>query len=118
MSTKMSDETDNDKPLDPAVEAIRQRLARLMIVSIGIMMLSLFAVLGAVVYKASGPSQISAASGTLAIPDGMIVVDQSIDGDRLALRLRQGDGSELIMLFSLIDGSVNGQWPIVPNMKN
>jgi hypothetical protein len=112
-------EIEDEKPLDPAIEAVRKRLARLMVVSIGIMMVGLLAVLGAIVYKAYGTSaSIAATEGTLAIPAGMSVIDQSLDGDRIALRLKSADGAETIMLFSLIDGSVAGQWPIVTDMKN
>jgi hypothetical protein len=114
-----SAEIDEEKPLDPAIEAVRKRLARLMVVSIGIMMVGLLAVLGAIVYKAYGtPSNSTALNGTFAIPAGMGVIDQSLDGDRIALRLRSADGAETIMLFSLIDGSVTGTWPLVPDLKN
>ena len=113
-----ADETEDEKPLDPAIEAVRKRLARLMVVSIGIMMVGLFAVLGAVVYKASGTSQITVSNGTIAIPSGMTVVDQSLDGERIALRLKSADGSETILVFSLIDGRLSGTWPIVSDLKN
>jgi hypothetical protein len=111
-------ELDEEKPLDPAIEAVRKRLARLMVVSVGIMMVGLLAVLGAIVYKASGPSQIAIANGTLAIPAGMTVIDQSLDGDRIALRLKSADGAETIMLYSLVNGIATGTWPIVPDVKN
>ena len=42
---------DEDKPLDPMVENVRRRMMRLMVVSIGIMMIGLMAVLGSIVYK-------------------------------------------------------------------
>ena len=111
-------ELEHDKPLDPAIEAVRKRLARLMVVSVGIMMIGLLAVLGAIVYKASIPSQVEVANGTLAIPAGMVVVDQSLDGERIALRLKSADGTETIMLFSIVNGSVLGTLPIVPDVKN
>lgn len=114
----MTEIIDDEKPLDPAIEAVRQRLARLMVVSIGIMMIGLLAVLGAIVYKTSGGSQKTANSGTLIVPQGLNVVDQSLDGNTMALRLRGSDGRETIMLFSLDDGRVLSQWPIVPNMTN
>jgi hypothetical protein len=115
----MTAEIEDEKPLDPAIEAVRKRLARLMVVSIGIMMVGLLAVLGAIVYKAYGiPSSTIALQGTFAIPAGMSVVDQSLDGDRIALRLKSADGTEAIMLFSLTDGRVIGNWPIATEIKN
>jgi hypothetical protein len=114
----MTAEIEDEKPLDPTIEAVRKRLARLMVVSIGIMMVGLLAVLGAIVYKAYGTSSnIIATQGTFAIPAGMSVIDQSLDGDRIALRLRSADGIETIMLFSLVDGSVSGRWPIISDIK-
>lgn len=114
----IKDNSDDEKPLDPAIEALRQRLVRLMAVSIGIMMVGLFAVLGAIVYKTyGGTSRNAALEGTIAIPAGMKVLDQSLDGDRLALRLQGADGAQIIMLFSLMDGSPAGQWAIVPDIK-
>ena len=119
MSSNFSAEIENEKPLDPAIEAVRKRLARLMVVSIGIMMIGLLAVLGAIVYKAYGTTAPSlAGNGSLVIPAGMSVVDHSIDGDRIALRLRAADGSETITLYSISDGSIVGTLQIVPNMKN
>src|SRR5690606_39955979 len=41
----------DEKPLDPAVERVRRKMMRLMLVSIGIMMVGLMAVVGAIVYK-------------------------------------------------------------------
>jgi hypothetical protein len=114
----MNDEIEDEKPLDPAIEAVRKRLARLMVVSIGIMMVGLLAVLGAIVYKTTGRAEISATGGTFVIPQGATVIDQSLDGDRIALRVRDNNGSQTIMLFSLQDGRLTGQWPIVANMKN
>jgi hypothetical protein len=111
-------ELEDEKPLDPAIEAVRKRLARLMVVSVGIMMVGLLAVLGAIVYKASVPSQMAISNGTIAIPAGMTVIDHSLDGDRIALRLKSADGTETIMLFSLLNGSVTGTWPIVADVKN
>lgn len=40
-----------DKPLDPAMEKVRQKMVRTLGVSIGIMCIGLMAVLGAIVYK-------------------------------------------------------------------
>src|SRR5688572_22065899 len=42
---------DSDGPLDPAAERLRRKLARLLLVSGGIMMLGLIAVFGAIVYR-------------------------------------------------------------------
>ena len=110
-------EFEDEKPLDPAVEAVRRRLARLMVVSIGIMMIGLLAVLGAIVYKASGPSQNAVTNGTFAIPAGMTVIDQSLDGDRIALRIKSADGAQTILIFSTVNGGVISSFPIASDIK-
>jgi hypothetical protein len=105
---------DDDKPLDPAVEAVRRKLARLMVVSIGIMLVGVFAVLGAVVYKIRTGGDAVAANGTLAIPAGATVLDQSVSENSIALRLREPDGTERIFVYSTEDGRRLGEWRIAP----
>jgi hypothetical protein len=103
---------DDDKPLDPAIEAVRRRLARLMVVSIGIMLVGVLAVLAAVVYKIRPGSGDALAEGILAIPAGATVVDQSVAEGLIALRIRLADGSEQILTYSVSDGRRTGQWRI------
>ena len=68
--------SDEEEPLDPAVEAVRVKMVRLLAVSGGIMMLGLMAVLLAIVYKVNQDVEPKAAAkvtpneATLAIPAG------------------------------------------------
>ena len=101
---------DTEKPLDPEVEAVRRRLARLMAVSIGIMMIGLLAVLGAIVYKMSGPSRPAATDVTrIALPAGYHIVDQSMADGRILLRLRSTSGEEMLSIYSVDDFSLLGR---------
>jgi hypothetical protein len=112
MAAPMTDAED-DKPLDPAVEAVRRRLARLMVVSIGIMMIGLLAVLGAIVYKMQGASGDSG-DRTISIPQGASIVDQSIGEGHLVLRIRMADGTEKLLFHRLEDGAKTGEWLVAP----
>jgi hypothetical protein len=107
-------DVEDDKPLDPAVEAVRRKLARLLFVSIGIMLVGVFAVLGAVVYKIRAGDGAAAANGTLAVPAGSAVIDQSVGDGVISLRVREGDGTERILVFSTTDGRRLADWRIAP----
>ncbi|MEE9375067.1 MAG: hypothetical protein V3V04_01895 [Rhizobiaceae bacterium] len=95
--------TDQDEPLDPAVEAIRVKLVRLLMVSGGIMMLGFMAVFLAVVYKwnrkpSTQPSanlEIKATS-TLTIPKGATLLSTTANDKGLILTLKLSNGSVLI----------------------
>ena len=62
MAGPMDDEVD-DKPLDPAVERVQQRLRRLMLISTGTLGLGFVAVLVAIVFRVSNLSSGPAAGG-------------------------------------------------------
>jgi len=111
------DDNEEDKPLDPAVERVRRKMLRLMVVSVGIMMVGLMAVLGAIVYKFSGDSEttpresLSAGSagvpitpgfeGRIDLPDGSEIVSSSLDGGNILLRVRQAEEGERLLVYSL-----------------
>jgi hypothetical protein len=89
-------------------------MVRLLVVSIGIMMIGLMAVLGAVVYKignpSPGPQVLEAGSpvpvepGTEAsidLPQGAEVISSSLDGDNVMLQLRLADGKRQLVVHSL-----------------
>ncbi|MEM9331787.1 MAG: fimbrial protein [Pseudomonadota bacterium] len=50
----------DEQPLDPVMERVRKKMVRLMVISIGIMMVGLFAVLFAIIYKFNNPTDESA----------------------------------------------------------
>ena len=93
-----------EEPLDPAVEAIRQKMVRLLMVSGGIMMLGLMAVLISIVYKVtqdSSPAPKAAVANTnneLVIPTGAEVMQTSQSSGRITLTLRLQDGSTAVQV--------------------
>ncbi|MCI5074588.1 DUF6476 family protein [Oricola sp.] len=96
--TDLNDDID-EKPLDPAMERVRRKLARLMVVSIGIMLVGLMAVLGAVVYKSGGgSSSAETARATLQLPDGFVVSDTAYgDGRVLFYGVAAGDDRRVLI---------------------
>ena len=99
-----------EEPLDPAVEAIRVKMVRLLAISGGIMMLGLMAVLGSIVYKVtqddaarsmSSPTVASDTINQLAIPTGAQILQSGQSDGRLMLTLKLIDGSTQIQLHDL-----------------
>ncbi|WEK50396.1 MAG: hypothetical protein P0Y66_22620 [Candidatus Kaistia colombiensis] len=94
-----------DTPLDPAVERVRQKLRRLILVSSLTVLLGFVAVLFAVIYRI-GPggskSGLTPSSAELrieqAIPAGGRVVSSSLNGDQLALTLDVGGATRVVIL--------------------
>ena len=95
-----------EEPLDPAVEAIRVKMVRLLAISGGIMMLGLMAVLISIVYKVTqdsspAPKAATAMASTnneIVIPAGAEVVATSQSGGRITLTLRLQDGATAIQV--------------------
>jgi hypothetical protein len=104
-----------EKPLDPEMEKVRRKMVRLLAVSIGIMFVSLMAVLGAIVYKftrpAEGPAPVASGvpseapvAGAIALPAGFAVEAMALDGDRVALFGRLADGSRRLIVHDAVSG--------------
>ena len=66
--TKFEADDQEEKPLDPALESVRRKMIRLQIVSVAIMVVSLMAVFGAVVYKTMHPAPKVAMPTAVAVP--------------------------------------------------
>ena len=99
-----------DEPLDPAVEAIRVKMVRLLAISGGIMMLGLMAVLFGIVYKINQSDPVATAASTgaassgapseaaLLIPAGAEVIQAMHADRRITLLVRLADGSTQVQL--------------------
>lgn len=109
-----------EKPLDPAMERVRRKMIRLQLVSAGVMFISLMAVLGAVVYKAtrvSGPETASPAiasgvpSGetlrrTVALPAGFTVENTALSGPQMLVYGRLPDGTRKALVVDIASGQL------------
>jgi hypothetical protein len=96
---------DDEKPLDPAIERIRQRLKRLILVSSATLMIGVVAVLAAVIYRIGPvrdkPALIGStieASVAGVIPPGGRVISSSLSGTLLALTLDVGGSSSVVVI--------------------
>jgi hypothetical protein len=110
------DNQDESAPLDPALERVRRKMVRLLVISISIMMIGLMAVLFTIVYKVSdmadeGSGGVATtgnailSQGIIDIPDDSSVVSASLNATRILLHLRGPAGQELLV-YDLEDGEV------------
>ena len=116
---------EDEEPLDPAAERLRRKMARLVLVSGGIMMLGLIAVFAAIVYKlgvlgpdgASRGAGASFAAGTveaaIRLPVGARLVAADLDGDRALLTI-EAEGGSALLLVDLRNGGVLGRYALAP----
>ncbi len=120
---------DEEKPLDPIVENVRRRMMRLMIISIGVMMIGLMAVLGAIVYKFNTSDDESPKTtvqkksslnidtgypeGNISLPAGFTIESSSIAGDRILLNVRDGNGMLQIAVFDMLSAKIIAIFPVV-----
>ena len=105
---------EDETPLDPVMENVRKKMVRLLLTSLGIMMVGLMAVLGAIVYKInSGSDQAPAAarteipsdsaliSGAIILPKGAWVNGQSLSGGRISLDVTLAGGAREIVVYDM-----------------
>ncbi len=107
---------EEEEPLDPVLERVRRKMVRLLVVSIGIMMLGLMAVLVAVVYKITNPDGNSVASDVpveLKIPAGSTLVSTHMSEGKVLLVLKLADGSQRILVVDQSSGMVNRRFDLI-----
>ncbi|MEM7068226.1 MAG: hypothetical protein AAF478_05015 [Pseudomonadota bacterium] len=105
-----------EQPLDPVMERVRKKMIRLMVISVGIMMVGLLAVLFAIIYKFSNQSGDSdettaRAPGSsvevnLGLPTTSEVVSTSVSGDRVVLDVKGIDGKRQIFIVNTNTGQL------------
>lgn len=103
---------EGDVALDPAVERIRQRLKRLILVSSATLMIGLVAVLAAVIYRIGHSADKSALAPMAAemtipsvLPAGARVISTSLDGTLLAVTIDTA-GTTRILVIDIATGKV------------
>lgn len=120
------DRTEEEAPLDPAVERVRRKLARLLFASFGIMFLGLIAVFAVIVYRLNAPAgdavradgatatpapALPEAPAAIRLPAGARLVSTALDGDRALLQVEGPAGAELL-LVDLADGAILARYPL------
>lgn len=117
---------EDEKPLDPAVEKVRRKLVRFVVINLGLLFAALMAVVAALVYKSmTVPAPAVDAGIEMAVPEGVVegeiriptgarIVSQSLSGNRVALSLEMSDGGRAIYLYDLGARRVIGRYVVAP----
>jgi len=122
----MANQIEEEEPLDPVMEKVRVKMVRLLGISIGLMLLALITVLGAVVYKISQGSegkeakndnstaltQSSAQTSLLEnidvdLPEGASVLSSALADNRLMIDVRLKNGQRQFWIIDLTTGATS-----------
>ena len=116
--TNLEPDDQEEKPLDPALENVRRKMVRLQIVSAAIMVVSLMAVFGAVVYKTMRPAPKAAGSAasnvpsdaavavTAALPQGFTVQSTALSGNQVLFYGTLASGQRQAIVFDYSVGRI------------
>ena len=109
----------DEEPLDPVMENVRRKMVRLQLVSAGVMLVMLMAVLGAIVYKVTRPDPAAVAqqggvnvpsdaplTGTVALPQGFTTNDVALSGNQILFFGTLADGSGKAIVFDITAGRI------------
>ena len=122
----MANQIDEEEPLDPVMEKVRVKMVRLLVVSIGVMVIALMTVLGAIVYKISQGSEkkeaetdnsaVSTQSATqtgllenidVDLPEGASVLSSDLVDNRLIIDVRLNNGQRQFWIIDLSTGATS-----------
>lgn len=126
MTSPNFDDENEEKPLDPAVERVRRKLVRFIVINLGLLFVALMAVVGALVYKTRAPSSAPAVErseipapdgqniieGEIPLPAESRIVSQSLSGGRIALDVELQDRSRTIFLYDIAERRVIGRFQV------
>ena len=121
----MDNQIDEEQPLDPVMERVRVKMVRLLGISIGLMLIALLTVLGAVIYKINQPEKDnitenqtnSSQSGlysagpileaiSVDLPNGAKISSSNFSGNRMSVDFVLQDGSHQLWIVDLQTGEV------------
>ena len=117
--SKIDQDNNDDKPLDPVLEKVRRKMIRLQLISAGVMVVALMAVLVAIVYKANRlpatpPAQQMQAqvpsegvvTAKTSLPDGFVVNTMQIANGQILFDGNLADGTRKALVFDTRVGRV------------
>lgn len=117
---------DEEKPLDPAVENVRRKLIRFMLVNLGLLGVALIAVVGAIVYKSrtaapeppavpvlAAPADGGLVEGLIELPIGSTIVSQSLSGGQVSIYVQEKDGARSLLIYDLAAKRMVGRYTLV-----
>lgn len=121
---------EDDKPLDPAVERVRQKLVRFMTVNLAILFAAIMVVVGALTYKrvflapkpavdqgalAGNGSRVPSGpeiAGEIVLPQGARILLQSLADGKALLAVEAADGGRSLVYYDLETGRTLGRYRV------
>lgn len=121
-----ADDEEREKPLDPAVERVRGKLIRFMLINLGLLFVALMAVVIAIVYRAGGkdkppvaavpelpvPAPGEMPAGDIVLPEGARIAGHALSGSRISLDVLLKDGGRAIYIYDTASRSLVGRFDI------
>ena len=121
-----ADEDEREKPLDPAVERVRGKLVRFMIVNLALLFVALMAVVIAIVYRSGNreappvvaapelpvPAQGEVTGGDIVLPEGARIAGHALSGNRISLDVLLKDGGRAIYIYDTATRAMVGRFDI------
>jgi len=110
---------EEEKPLDPAMEKIRRKMVRLLVVSSSVIILGLMAVVFSIVYKIdrNKPDQsrlpatttaaadvVPAPKQAITLPAGFVLQSASLSGNRLLISGADANGGKRLLVYDIGTG--------------
>jgi hypothetical protein len=111
---------EEEKPLDPAMEKIRRKMVRLLVISSSVIIIGLMAVVFSIVYKIdrNKPDQsrlpatttavvtdvVPAAKQSITLPEGFVLESSSISGNRILMFGADPEGRQRIFVYDIGTG--------------
>lgn len=102
--TNLEPDDQEEKPLDPALESVRRKMIRLQIISAAVMVVSLMAVFGAVVYKTMRPAAKPAGQATANIPSDAPVAVTALLPAGFTVQSTALSGNQVLFYGTLVSG--------------
>jgi hypothetical protein len=129
MTNPNFDDQADEKPLDPAMEKVRRKMVRLLIISSSAIILALMAFLGSIVYKVNKNSAaakqdqafapaselVPPPQQSLALPLGFVTDSVSLNGNRLLVSGADKDGHRTLFIYDIGTGKMVSEIAITQN---
>ena len=105
----------DDEPLDPAVERVRAKLARLMVIGVGTLLLGLVAVFVAVIYRASAEPSTGPSQSEIGLLPGATIRSTDLSENGILVTIDLPDGSVDLVVLDPATGALRGRTTFRPS---
>ena len=106
---------EEEKPLDPAMEKVRRKMVRLLIISSSVIIIGLMAVVFSIVYRVNNNSARTAATAadaalmppatqSFTVPAGFTIQSTIMDGNRILITGVNANGSRRLIVHDFVLG--------------